>query len=156
MKPTRRIFMQKVMQGGVSMMVLGSGLLRANEILAAWPEEAFSATVLDDSLQLLLNGQAVEISDKISLTAPDVAENGALVAVSVSSSLAAVESVSILVEHNPIPLAASFVLAPDVLADLSTRIKMSETSQVIALLKADNQFYMASREVKVTVGGCGG
>ena len=126
MNTTRRVFLHRAVLGGASMAVLSTGLLRSAEVLAAWPAEAFEAETLDDTLQALFDGEKAE------------------------------DSISILVENNPSPLAAKFNLTPDVVPDVSTRIKMGETSNVIALVKADGKLFMANQEVKVTIGGCGG
>lgn len=156
MNPTRRLFLQKYVLGGASVAVLGGTLLRSAEVLAAWPEAAFEAETLNDAMAAMFDGATAEASDAIKLKAPDIAENGAVVPISVKADIANIESITILVENNPSPLAASFKLTPDTIADVSTRIKMGETSNVIAVVKADGKLYMASQEVKVTIGGCGG
>ena len=76
--------------------------------------------------------------------------------ISVATSLEGAESISVLVEENPQPLVASFDLTPGTMADVSTRIKMGKTSNVIAVVKANGKLYSTSKEVKVTIGGCGG
>ena len=107
-------------------------------------------------MQELFGSADVSESSAIELNAPDIAENGAVVPVSVSSTLDGVESISIIVEENPAPLAASFDLTPNAVADVSTRLKMGKTSNVVAVVKADGKLYSATKEVKVTIGGCGG
>ena len=156
MNSTRRIFLQKAVLGGASVLALGTGLLHSAQVLAEWSKEAFEAETLDSALQALYAGETAEASDAITQKAPDIAENGAVVPISVRTELANVESISILVENNPSPLAASFNLTADTLADVSTRIKMGETSNVTAIVKADGKLFMATQEVKVTIGGCGG
>ena len=123
--------------------------------LAAWPQDAFDGEDVDSVTNTLYGSDAAD-SDMIKLKAPDIAENGAVVPVSVSSDLANVESISILVDGNPNPLASTFELSENSVADVSTRIKMGKTSNVIALVKADGKVYKAVQEVKVTIGGCGG
>ena len=123
---------------------------------AAWPEQAFDGNDVDAVVNSLYGtGETVD-SDQVKLKAPDIAENGAVVPVSVSTDLDNVESISILVDGNPNPLASTFELTENAVADVSTRIKMGETSNVIALVKADGKVYKTSQEVKVTIGGCGG
>ena len=92
----------------------------------------------------------------MNLKAPDIAENGAVVPVTVSSGIANVESIAIIVDDNPSPLTAVFELGADAIADVSTRIKMGKTSTVLAVVKADGKLYGTQTEVKVTIGGCGG
>ncbi|MBT8141001.1 MAG: thiosulfate oxidation carrier protein SoxY, partial [Gammaproteobacteria bacterium] len=94
--------------------------------------------------------------DKISLKVPEIAENGAVVPVSVKTKLDNVSSISILVDENPTPLSATFELTPAVDADISARIKMGQSSNVRAVVKAGDKVYFTSKEVKVTIGGCGG
>jgi len=87
---------------------------------------------------------------------PDIAENGAVVPVTVSTDLADVESISVVVDNNPTPLAASFDLNPKMVPVVSVRIKMGQSSNVRAIVKAGGNLYSTSKEVKVTIGGCGG
>jgi sulfur-oxidizing protein SoxY len=156
MNRQRRIFLKFITGGSVTLVALASGLLTPQQVWAAWPKQAFEADNLDAALKALFEGAAAEESDAITLKAPDIAENGAVVPVSVQTELPNVESISILVENNPSPLAASFELTPEALADVSTRIKMGKTSSVIAMVKADGKLFMTKKEVKVTIGGCGG
>jgi len=123
---------------------------------AAWPEKAFKAKALNDSLAALFDGKQPTVSDKVNLKIPDIAENGAVVPVTVSTDMPDVESISVLVANNPNPLAASFELAEGTVADISTRIKMGQSSDVIGVVKAKTGLFMTSKEVKVTIGGCGG
>jgi sulfur-oxidizing protein SoxY len=90
------------------------------------------------------------------LKAPDIAENGAVVPISVESSLPNVKRIIILVEENPTPMTAAFNLGEGVKADVSTRIKMGKTSNVVALVESNGNIYAARKNVKVTIGGCGG
>lgn len=156
MNQQRRIFLQSLMVGGATVITLGSGVLVPRQALATWSEAAFTAKSIDATMQALFAGETAEVSADITLKAPDIAENGAVVPISVKTSLANAESISILVENNPAPLAASYELTADSVADVSTRLKMGKTSNVIAIVKADGKLYSASREVKVTIGGCGG
>jgi sulfur-oxidizing protein SoxY len=87
---------------------------------------------------------------------PEIAENGAVVPVTIRSDLENVESISIVVEKNPRPLAATFEMLPGTLPEVSNRIKMGETSDVMAVVKTADGIYSTSKQVKVTIGGCGG
>jgi sulfur-oxidizing protein SoxY len=95
-------------------------------------------------------------SDKIKIKAPDIAENGAVVPVSVTTSIDGVSSISLFADKNATPLAADFILGPGTEGYVSTRIKMGKTANVIAVVKAGGKLYSSSKEVKVTIGGCGG
>lgn len=126
------------------------GMARAKD----W-KSAFEAKTLDEALDAL--GVIIpESSAAVRLTVPEIAENGAVVPVTVDSSLVNTEQIYILVEKNPSVLAASFVFPAGTESFVTTRVKMRETSKVIALVKADGKFYRAVKEVKVTAGGCGG
>lgn len=125
-------------------------------LLAAWPKEAFKTTKRDDALNGLYGMSGHTASDKVKLTAPDIAENGAVVPVSVATDIEGVESIAIIVDNNPNPLTATFELGTGAVADVSTRIKMGSTSTVLAVVKAGGKLYSAEKEVKVTIGGCGG
>lgn len=142
-----------VLRGAVALSAL---LAVPRALLAAWPEQAFGSKQTADALKALYGTTDHTASDKITLTAPDIAENGAVVPISVSTTLDGVESISVIVEQNPQPLAASFDLSPGSVADVSTRLKMGKTSNVVAVVKADGKLYSTSKEVKVTIGGCGG
>ena len=126
-----------------------------NLVFAIWPKDAFTATDLGSAIDNLYGIPANE-SDAVKLKAPDIAENGAVVPISVSTDLADVESISIYVEGNPNPLSASFELTKYSQANISTRIKMGKTSNVIAAVKAGGKVHTTRKEVKVTIGGCGG
>ena len=120
-----------------------------------WPADAFSKKTKDDAVHTLY-GKPFEMSDKVTLDAPEIAENGAVVPISVSSTLPGVTSISILVPENPYTLAASYKLAPGTAASIGCRLKMAKTTSVIALVESGGKIYGASKDVKVTLGGCGG
>jgi len=123
--------------------------------LAARPQDAFDQKSSDDVMKSLFNSTATD-SSHVTIKAPDIAENGAVVPITVRTDLANAESVSIIVPNNPNPLAASFTLTPESGGLVSTRIKMGKTSDVTAVVKAGGKLYSAKKEVKVTIGGCGG
>ena len=124
-------------------------------LFAARPDAAFDADNTETVLGDLFDGPVTE-SDQIKLKVPDIAENGAVVPVTVSTTLADVESISMIVEKNPTPLIAIFQLSPQSVPDVSIRMKMGESSMVRTVVKAGGKYYSASKEVKVTIGGCGG
>ena len=121
---------------------------------AEWNKLAFEGKSLDEVLKAF-GGTAAEKSGEVSLNAPDIAENGAVVPVGVSTTLKATE-IAIVVEKNPNALAAHFSLPAGAEPFVTTRVKMGQTSNVLALVKADGKWFVASKEVKVTLGGCGG
>jgi sulfur-oxidizing protein SoxY len=118
--------------------------------------EAFEATSPDDALKSLFGDKTISDSDEVSLKVPDIAENGAVVPVTVESSLAGVNSISIIVVENPNPLSARFQMNPAVVANISTRIKMGQSSDVVAAVETDKGVFVTRKNVKVTIGGCGG
>jgi sulfur-oxidizing protein SoxY len=134
------------------------GLLTEKEAAAqqaAWNKAAFETKNLNDTVKALGGAAAAESKD-IVITVPDIAENGAVVPVAVTSKVAGTQNIYILVEKNPNTLAAGFAIPQGTEPNVSTRIKMGQTSNVMAVVKANNQFFVASKEVKVTLGGCGG
>lgn len=144
--------------GTVLGLAVAAGILRPEQAWAVqeeWNKTAFSATSLDDVVKALGGDQATE-SDKITLIAPDIAENGAVVPVGVNSNLPNTTEISILVPNNPSALTAHFDITEGTLPEVATRIKMGGTSDVYALVKADGKYYTVHKEIKVTLGGCGG
>jgi sulfur-oxidizing protein SoxY len=155
MSDNRRDFMKA---SGMIGLLAAAGLLNAEEVFAQQPARntaAFEAKNLTDAVKAL-GGAGVTESKDIAITAPDIAENGAVVPVAVASKIANTQAVYIMVEKNPNMLAAGFNIPQGTEASVTTRIKMGQTSNVLAVVKADNKFFMASKEVKVTLGGCGG
>lgn len=150
MQASRRL----IFKGGAALALLAA--LPKALLAAAWPEKAFTSTRGGQALTELLGTDQTTPSDQITLKVPEIAENGAVVPVTIGTTLENVESISIVVENNPRPLAASFELIPGVLPEVSSRIKMAETSSVMAVVKTDSGIYSTSKEVKVTIGGCGG
>ena len=123
----------------------------------AFNKAAFDAKSLNDALKALGANGAPQASDAVSLTAPDIAENGAVVPLVIASTLPDVKQLVLLVEKNPSALVATFKVTPDVEANFSTRTKMGESSDVYAVaITADGKAHYTKKEVKVTLGGCGG
>ncbi len=136
-------------------MLAAAGLITPGMALADWNKAAFDAKSMADTLKALGAGQPADSKD-VQVTGPDIAENGAVVPVGVASSLPNVSMVAILIEKNPNALAASFTLPEGTEANVQTRVKMGQTSNIYALVKSDGKFFMATKEIKVTLGGCGG
>jgi sulfur-oxidizing protein SoxY len=152
---TRRL----ILKGAGLVALVGLGNLPFGAALAAandkWPEDAFTQKAEADAIKSLY-GKTAEPSDKVKLDAPEIAENGAVVPISVATTLTDVTSISILVADNPNALAASYKIPPGTIASVANRLKMAKTSNVTAIVEADGKLYSATKEVKVTVGGCGG
>ena len=137
--------------GGLGLLVV-AGLIRPGAASAEWLKAAFAAKTIGEALDAM-GALIPENSSAIQITTPEIAENGAVVPVTVDSSLSRTEQISILVDKNPTMLVASFDIPEGTEGYLSTRIKMAQTSTVIALVKVNGKFYRASKEVKVTKGG---
>lgn len=132
-----------------------SGLLPAHA-QAAFNKAAFDAKSIDDVLKALGSARPTESKD-IVLTAPDIAENGAVVPISASTTLPGVTQIMFLIEKNPTTLAGSFEFTDAVETSVGTRVKMAQTSNVFAIATtSDGRTLYAKKEVKVTLGGCGG
>ncbi|MGB8339915.1 MAG: thiosulfate oxidation carrier protein SoxY [Burkholderiales bacterium] len=135
--------------------LFAAGILTSKQLWAAADNRAtFEAKSLTDALKAI--GGTVVDSKDISINAPDIAENGAVVPITVSTTIPNAQEIYILVEKNPFPLAASFILPAGTEPSIQTRIKMGQSSNIVAVVKADGKFYTASKETKVTLGGCGG
>ena len=153
MKATRRELLKTT---GALGTLVSLGIITASEAQAAAAESrpGFVAKDLAGALQAI-GGKGAE-SDKIKVNAPDIAENGAVVPVGAASEIAGTTDIWVLVEKNPNPLAAAFSLPAGTDADVDLRVKMGQTSDVYAVVKANGQLYYAKKETKVTLGGCGG
>jgi sulfur-oxidizing protein SoxY len=153
--PSRRTILKCAGAFGVLTMGLVSGLVKSSSAMAArWNSAGFESKAMADALQALGAGNPAESKD-IVMTAPDIAENGAVVPVAVTSKIPNTQQISIIAEKNPRPLMATFDVSNGSEGYISTRIKMGETSNVWAVVKADGNFFAAKKEVKITVGGCG-
>jgi sulfur-oxidizing protein SoxY len=154
---TRRLILQGA--GAVALIGLGNrsfGLAPAFAVANdKYPEDAFKAKTDADAIKALY-GKTAEASDKVKLDAPEIAENGAVVPISVTTTLTEVTSISFLVSENPNALAASYKIPPGTMPSVANRLKMAKTANVIAIVEAGGKLYSATKEVKVTVGGCGG
>ena len=152
----RRVFLKGSLAAGTVGVAVGAGLLAPQAVVAAWNEKAFKAESVDDALAAAMGEASNTASDAIKIKAPDIAENGAVVPVSVSTDMADVESIALLAEGNNTPLVATFMLGEGAIADVSTRLKMGKTSDVIAIVTSGGKLHSARKSVKVTIGGCGG
>ncbi len=145
--------------GGLTLLslVAAAGWLKPGDAWAAdWNKAAFETKSMDETMKALGGAAPAQSKDITFVATPDIAENGAVVPVGVVSAIPKTESISILVEKNPNMLTAVFDIPPGTEPAISTRVKMGQSSNVYALVKADGKYYVASKEIKVTLGGCGG
>ena len=149
---TRRKTLQH--SAAVASLLAGAGLFP--QLAQAYTAAAFDAKSVNDALKALGAGAPVASKDVV-LTAPDIAENGAVVPMGVASSLPGIKQLVLLVEKNPNALAAVFQVNDSVEANFTTRAKMGQSSDVYAVaITNDGKAFFAKKEVKVTLGGCGG
>ena len=140
-------------QGGVFAALAACGLLSARDVHAAEDALAFGASSIHEALEAL--GSVPSAGAQIVLSLPELAENGAVVPVTVESLLPGTQDIFIVVEANPNPMVVRFTIPQGTDAWVSTRIKMAETSTVYAIVRAEGRLYSACRDTRVTVGGCG-
>ena len=150
---TRREMLAR--SAAVAALLAAAGVLPARA-QAAWNKAAFESKTIDEVIKALGIAKPVESKD-IVFTAPDIAENGAVVPIAASTSLPGVKRIAFLIEKNPTTLAGVFEFSDAVETSVSTRVKMAQTSNVLAVaITADGKVLFAQKEVKVTLGGCGG
>jgi sulfur-oxidizing protein SoxY len=157
MGTTRRDWLKS--GGGVTLFTLlvAAGWLKPEDALAqAWNKSAFEAKTVEEVEKTLGIGAPAPSKDITFVSTPDIAENGAVVPIGIASAIPKTEAIAILIEKNPSTLTANFDIPAGTDPAISTRVKMAQTSNVYALVKADGKYYVASKEIKVTLGGCGG
>ncbi len=152
MKVNRRRFLIT----SVAFSTAGIALFKSSLANAEWNATDFAPGPFDATMKQLLNGKPIVETDKIDLNIPEIAENGALVPVTVSSSIKDIQNIAIVIEQNPVPLAIQAALMPELEPFLSARLKIANTSFVFALAETEKVFYSIKKKVKVTIGGCGG
>jgi sulfur-oxidizing protein SoxY len=153
---SRRAALKGAGAGSLLAAAMAAGLLRPADALAEWNKSAFESKTLSDALKNLKVAAPVETKD-IAIRAPDIAENGAVVPIEIQSNIPGTKSIAVLIEKNPFPYAGSFEFVHGALPFVALRLKIGESSNVRAVVAtADGKFYTAAKEVKVTIGGCGG
>lgn len=155
MNELRRNILKSAGATGVVALAVTAGLLKSGNALAAWNSSAFAAKTIPEALKDLGLSTPTD-SKSITIKAPDIAENGAVVPVEVTSTLPDTTNIVILSEKNPTVLITDFKLSNGAEGFVSTRIKMAKTSMIRAVVTAGGKNYTAAKEVKVTIGGCGG
>ncbi len=152
---------RKLLKGGSTAALLapwiGTGLLLPGRVMAAeWNKTAFTARNVGEALKAWGAANAAESRD-IVVSAPEIAENGAKVEVDITSQIPATRSIAVFADRNPMPLCAAIEFSGGALPYCRVQIKLAETTRVRAVLNAaDGKTYVAFREIKVTLGGCGG
>lgn len=156
MNQTRREVLRAGGGAGLLALLGAAGFVVPNAAFAAdWNKAAFEGKTIQEAFKALGAASPANSTD-ILMKAPDIAENGAVVPVNIESKIPGTESIALLIEKNPSPLAASFDIPAGTELSVTTRVKMAETSNVYALVKANGKYFVAKKEVKVTLGGCGG
>ena len=134
--------------------LISLGLVTQSQAQAAVDRASFQVKTVEDALKAI-GGQAAS-SDQVTVVSPDIAENGAVVPVGATSKLPNTTEIYLIVEKNPTPLSAAFFIPAGTAADVQTRLKMGQSTNVVAVVKADGKLVSATKETKVTLGGCGG
>jgi sulfur-oxidizing protein SoxY len=151
MNNSRRVALKTT---GAFATLVSLGLITQSQAQAAVDRAGFEVKTLAEALKAV--GGTPASSDQVTVVAPDIAENGAVVPVGATSKLPNTTEIYLIVEKNPMPLSAGFIIPAGTAADVQTRLKMGQSSNVMAVVKADGKLYSATKETKVTLGGCGG
>ena len=151
MNNSRRVALKTT---GAFATLVSLGIITQSQAQAAVDHASFQVKTLEDALNAI--GGTAATSDQVSVVSPDIAENGAVVPVGATSKLPNTTEIYLIVEKNPTPLSAGFMIPAGTVADVQTRLKMGQSTNVVAVVKADGKLFSATKETKVTLGGCGG
>lgn len=153
MKTGRRLAVRNILVAcGASF----AGLVAPLRAIAAWPKSAFDAKTPQELMDAMYKGAQFEKSNAVSILAPDLAENGGVVPITVVADLPNVESITILAEGNPRALTSTYKLGKRAKGPISVRVKLAKTQNVTAIVQAGGKTYRATHKITVSVGGCGG
>ena len=141
--------------GGLAAVVVAGLLKPLSALAASWNKDAFAAKSAPDALKSL-GAAGIEASNAIVIEAPQIAENGAVVPIEIASNIPGTTAIAVLVEKNPYPLVAKFEFMEGALPFVKINTKMGETSEVRVVATAGGKHFTATKEIKVTIGGCGG
>ena len=156
MESKRRTILKAGGGAGVLALTAAAGLVHSGKAFAQqWNKAAFDTKSVAATLKALGASGSTE-SAKIQITAPDIAENGAVVPITIESGIPGTRAIAILIEKNPSTLSADFEIPEGTDPFITTRVKMAETSNIYAVVMADGKYSHAAKEIKVTLGGCGG
>ena len=151
MNNSRRVALKTT---GAFATLVSLGIITQSQAQAAIDHASFQVKSMEDAIKAV--GGTPATSDQVTLNSPDIAENGAVVPVGASSKLPNTTEIYFIVEKNPMPLCAAFMIPAGTTPDVQTRLKMGQSSNIMAIVKADGKLYSAVKETKVTLGGCGG
>jgi sulfur-oxidizing protein SoxY len=152
-QPARRIALKRA--GALMATAIAAGVIKPGDAFAAWNKGAFDAKTTADAMKALGVANATESKD-IQIRAPDIAENGAVVPIDITSNIPGTTSISVFVEKNPFPYTGTFDVSQGALPSVHLRVKIGESSPVRVVVAAGGKYFTAAKEVKVTIGGCGG
>jgi sulfur-oxidizing protein SoxY len=153
----RRSFLKATLATGAASVAVSAGLLTPSTVLASWNKAAFETKSVEDALKGIFGASNAADSGDVKLTAPAIAENGAVTPVQVDATgMSGVESIALVATKNPTPLVCKYDFSGAAQGFVSTRIRMGSTQNVMAVVKAGGKLYKAEQEVRVTIGGCGG
>jgi sulfur-oxidizing protein SoxY len=152
---SRRAALKSAGAGGLLAAAMAAGLLRPSDALAEWNKRAFEAKNTADAMQALGMANAADSKD-IQIRAPEIAENGAVVPIDLTSSIPGTTAISVFVDKNPFPYVGTFDVSQGALPFVHLRVKIGESSPVRVVAAAGGKFFTTAKEVKVTIGGCGG
>jgi sulfur-oxidizing protein SoxY len=155
MNPLRRNVLKGATGASVVAVAVAAGLLKPTQVLAEYNQAAFAANDVADAYRGMGISSPAE-SSAITIKAPDIAENGAVVPVEITSNIPGTTSIAVMAEKNITPLLGQFNFSNGTEGYIATRIKMASTANVRAIVMAGGKAYTATKEVKVTIGGCGG
>ncbi|KRB99532.1 thiosulfate oxidation carrier protein SoxY [Hydrogenophaga sp. Root209] len=151
MNNSRRVALKTT---GAFATLVSLGIVTQSQAHAAMDRAGFDIKTMADAVKAL--GGTAANSDQVTVVAPDIAENGAVVPVGATSKIPNTTEIYLIVEKNPTPMAAGFKIPAGTAADVQTRLKMGQSSNVFAVVRADGKLFSAFKETKVTLGGCGG
>jgi len=148
---------RRILKASGAVLALATGLFHSARIFAQeqWNKAAFETKSFAATLKALGAAGSTE-SVQVQITAPDIAENGAVVPITVESAIPGTRTIAILIEKNPNTLSADFEIPEGTDPFITTRVKMAETSNIYAVVQAGGKTFHAAKEIKVTLGGCGG
>ena len=150
----RRTFLKKLSDSSLYILTIGAFLNHPLKGWAKWNQEAFQAKEFQKSVKAIYDSTPIESTDQIKIEAPDVAENGLSVPVSVSSSIKQIENLSIFIENNPLPLIANYHLKEGMIPEFSMRGKVAKSSNIHVMVQTADKLYSSTRKIQVTLGGC--
>jgi sulfur-oxidizing protein SoxY len=155
MHDIRRTVLKGIWAAGVLASAAAAGLLSPGRAFAAWNKGAFEAKSVVDAMKALGMTNA-EDSKAIQIRAPDIAENGAVVPIDITSDIPGTTAISVFIEKNPSPYTGTFDVSQGAVPYVHLRVKIGESSPVRVVVTAGGKHYTTAKEVKVTIGGCGG